>query len=807
MQIEQPFVLPADVVLSPASELPAASLAQLECAEGDYVLTRPRSRVPSMIVDARTRRLLELFRSPATLVSAVIGFSTSEKLDPAATLEDAFPALQRIINAELLVPAGSPLESLIENSFGAGDSVGQFTVVEPITVLVDTEIYLARDVDATLVAVKLSRRGAERRLTRRFEREALILQHLDGSVAPRFLARGVAEERPFIASEWVTGVDANVAAVEARRRGRAGLQDLLSIVQRIADVYARLHAQGVIHGDIHPGNVIVDGNGRPTLIDFGLACLNDSRGGPLAPLERGVVDLYMEPELAAARRTATPSPAASIEGEQYAIAALLYFLLTGGHTHNFVLEEQQMLRQIVEEPPLPFADHGTAELTRLEDAIGRALAKDPRHRFASVAEFAREIALAVKEGPASPPRRPASLRTRGHADTFVDRLIDGVSKPGSVFGRPVHAPTASFHNGAAGIAYTLLRIARTREDGRLLALADLWSNQAVGAVLANAADAFDGGTPELNPDSIGPNSLYHAASGVFCVDALIAHARGDDTALRRAVAAFVTANEGDGAHADVSQGWAGALLGCSVLLDVQAADSSAERQSLLRLGADLAARLTRELISAPASHPAQKYTYLGAAHGWAGQLYAILRWGEAAAAGIPPEIHPRLHELTRLATPIGSGLRWPVTMESRGRSTLWASWCNGAAGFVHLWTLAARRFGGESYHQLASGAAWAAYQAPSRNADLCCGLAGRAYALFNMHRSSGDARWADRGRELAALAAQQVTDGPSINESLYKGDLGVGLLLSDLAAPESARMPLFEHEGWRPRMTTSISGS
>ncbi len=107
MAITEALVLPEDVILMAVTELPAQVRAQLTCEEGDYAITRPRARTPSSIVDAQAAALLEEFRTPTTIVEAVIAFSQARQTDPQQTLEEAFPMLQRFLNARLLVPAGS----------------------------------------------------------------------------------------------------------------------------------------------------------------------------------------------------------------------------------------------------------------------------------------------------------------------------------------------------------------------------------------------------------------------------------------------------------------------------------------------------------------------------------------------------------------------------------------------------------------------------------------------------------------------------------------------------------------------------
>ncbi|TKB89332.1 MAG: hypothetical protein E8D40_17505 [Nitrospira sp.] len=796
MWIESAFVLPADVILASVEDVPVSSANRFEYREGDFVLTRPRSRMPSMIVDTQTARLLEMFRAPATLVDAVIRYSAVANLDARETLENAFPALQRLLNAELLVAVGSELENPIESNYGCGDSIGGFLIIEPIDVVVDTEVYLARAPDQTLVALKVARRGAERRLTTQLAREASILNRLDGSVTPRLLGHGDEDGRPFIALSWCRGVDAHIAATEARSRSHAGRVGLLCIVEQIAEAYAHLHCQGVVHGDVHPRNVIVDANNRVKLIDFGVSILTtkaDERVGT----QRGVVDLYMEPELARARLAAIPSPPPSTAGEQYSLAALLYFLLVGAHTHTFVLEEAEMLRQVVEDPPLSFREHGVSGLSHIEITLRRALAKDVADRFADLREFLLNLQVAAKADRATEsPHNYRSERRPTQAGLLLDEILERVAIGGPLLDAPLQAPTASFHSGAAGIAYALLRMACIREDDQLLALADLWSNRAVREVQYSSPDAFWGKGYELTPPSTGATSLYHTASGVHCVEALVSHARGDETSQRCAVRAFVDAGQIASLDSDVSFGRAGSLLGCCFLLDVQ--PSTPEEQSLRSLGDGLCSEIWRELVLSDPIGEALSRTVLGAAHGWAGKLYAILCWSEASGSTIPDGLEARLAELAALATPIGSGLRWPSVVGPYSHvSALWETWCNGAAGLAHLWTLAYRRFGNEQYAELATGAAWAAYQAPLGTFDLCCGLAGRAYALLNLYKLNNEEAWVDRARDLAERAALSVRAGSLQSNSLYKGDIGVGLLAADLESPRHACMPLYENEGWR----------
>jgi serine/threonine-protein kinase len=126
-------------------------------------------------------------------------------------------------------------------------------------------------------------------------------------------------------------------------------------------------------------------------------------------------------------------------------------------------------------------------------------------------------------------------------------------------------------------------------------------------------------------------------------------------------------------------------------------------------------------------------------------------------------------------------------------------WCNGSAGFVHLWLRAFSAYGHPDHLELAHGAAWNAWEAQDGAVEsLCCGLAGRAWALLAMFRATGDAAWWTRARALAHEAAAAASVDNGLTESLYRGALGVAVLLEELEAPHAARTPGFEADGWGP---------
>lgn len=788
------YVLPADVQITAVAALPADVRRQLEAGDGDCAVTRPLSRSQTSIVDAESARLLEQFRTPTTIIDAVVRYSLAAGVDPVATLEEAFVVLRELAVDGLLVAAETPLATPIAATFSPGDHLAGYTVIETKHLVSDTEVYLGSAPDGTFAAVKVARAAAGPGLPGLLANETAILARLAGRVGPRLLDSGTVDDRPYLVTSWCAGVDVLQAASHARALAPAfARRALVEVADAVVHAYARLHADGVLHGDVHPRNTIVDPNGSVTLVDFGLALDLRAERPPGSVPTRGGIDFFLEPEAARARLAGQAYPPPSALGEQYAIGALLYLILTGAYTHAFSLAPQEMLHQVAEEAPTPFAVHGLDALPEVERVVARALAHHPEDRWPDVAQL--RLALrdaAARDLATPPPAHRRAVRGSGAAARLLDAVLTRLAAPGPLYDGGLAAPTASAMNGAAGLAYGLARIAQARDDPRLLAQADLWAVQAGRA--SGTPEAFYSDELEITPDVFGANSFCHHAAGVHAVQALVSHARGDLDEGRLAVRRFVGTVAGRCDELDFTFGRCGLLAGCAAMLE--ALPDELDGGDLRATGDRIRDELW-DLIGGRRPLPdGGRGVTLGAAHGWAGYLTAVLRWADATSSPPPPGVDERLDELASLALPAGRGLRWPYdTAHVPPPGGLEASWCNGAAGYVELWTRAYRRHPDERDLQLATGAAWTASDSPADVAgDLCCGHAGRAYALLAQYRMTGEHEWLARARVLADRAAERVLAGCLRPDSLYKGHVGVAILAAELDEGVAAAMPLFGSE-------------
>src|SRR5262249_6355540 len=123
MSITGLFVLPEDVLVFPVAELAPQMRAQVTGDPGDFVITRPNARHPSKVVNPDAAALLERFRAATTIVDAVIGFSAGRELDPHHVLQDAFPFVQQLLTANILVPASSQRAERIIASLEPGAGI------------------------------------------------------------------------------------------------------------------------------------------------------------------------------------------------------------------------------------------------------------------------------------------------------------------------------------------------------------------------------------------------------------------------------------------------------------------------------------------------------------------------------------------------------------------------------------------------------------------------------------------------------------------------------------------------------------
>ena len=324
----------------------------------------------------------------------------------------------------------------IEREIGRG---GMGAVYEAVRA--DGEFHLT-------VAIKVVKRGMDTDLIlQRFRRERQILALLDHPNIANFLGGGSTDDGlPYFVMEYIEGkplykyCDENHLTIEER----------LKIFRQVCSAVDAAHKQQIVHRDLKPSNILTKQNGEPKLLDFGIAKVLDplimaTEIDPTATQMRLMTPEYASPEQMAGEPV---GPATDI----YSLGVILYELLTGHRPYRLNRQSPHDAARVIREEmpsrpseclsaredlvPVSSSDLSTIEyifeargasLTQLRHMLAgdldrivlKAVAKDPKDRYATVAAFADDITAFLERRPiAAPDLLATQLLTRserGHS--------------------------------------------------------------------------------------------------------------------------------------------------------------------------------------------------------------------------------------------------------------------------------------------------------------------------------------------------------------------------------------------------------
>jgi serine/threonine protein kinase len=241
------------------------------------------------------------------------------------------------------------------------------------------QVYLAeREYDGLRVALKVldGRLRNDKVFLERFVREYKLLARFEIEHVARIYDQGFAGEHPYIAMEYLPS-----GTLATRIREGLTPRAALRITAQVARALDAIHTRGIVHRDMKPANILFRADGRPVIVDFGLAmdlALNSSLTGQQRLL---ATPRYMSPEQCLGRKVDARS-------DIYSLGCILWEMLTG--TRIYESSGPADLMRMHVQAPVPQLP---GELAAHQWLLGKMLAKAAEDRFQSAADLCASITL------------------------------------------------------------------------------------------------------------------------------------------------------------------------------------------------------------------------------------------------------------------------------------------------------------------------------------------------------------------------------------------------------------------------------
>jgi len=276
-----------------------------------------------------------------------------------------------------------------------GTRLGPYEILAPVGAGGMGEVYRARDTRLHReVAIKVlpAALASDPERLNRFEKEARSASSLNHPNIVTIYDIGSVDSVSYMAMELVNGETLRAALAD----GAMPVRRVLQVGAQIAEGLAKAHSAGIVHRDLKPENVMVTEDGLVKILDFGLAKLTQPEGSGAeathAPTVSGATEPgivmgtvgYMSPEQALGK-------AVDFRSDQFSFGSIVYEMATGRRAFARG-SAPQTLSAIIQEEPEPIAAVNGNVPAPVRWIVERCLGKEPRNRYASTEDLARELA-------------------------------------------------------------------------------------------------------------------------------------------------------------------------------------------------------------------------------------------------------------------------------------------------------------------------------------------------------------------------------------------------------------------------------
>src|ERR1700730_16299815 len=243
-------------------------------------------------------------------------------------------------------------------------------------------VYKARDTELErFVALKLIRAdlASNPEILRRFKQELILAREVTHRNVIRIFDLGQAKGFKFITMEFVEGRDLRAVL---RERGKLPPDEAVQIIAQVCRALESAHAAGVVHRDLKPQNIMLDGKDRVYVMDFGIAHSLETPGMTQTGALMGTPE-YMSPEQAKGIKVDARS-------DLFALGIIFYEMLTGISPYKADTALATLLKR-TQERPQPPAEVDPTIPNAISDVVMKCLEIDRDHRYSTAREILEDL--------------------------------------------------------------------------------------------------------------------------------------------------------------------------------------------------------------------------------------------------------------------------------------------------------------------------------------------------------------------------------------------------------------------------------
>ena len=250
---------------------------------------------------------------------------------------------------------------------------------------------------------------------KRFQREIELVAQLDHpNIVSVFDADSTRDGRRFFAMDYIRGK----TLTDHLHESKSGLRAMLELFATICEAVNYAHQRGIIHRDLKPSNILVDSNGDPKILDFGLAKLQSAPAQTLVSMSHQFLGTlpYMSPE-----QVRGNPDLMDVRTDVYALGILLFHCLTKRFPYRINDEPPKIINNILNAAPKRPSEFRRDLNHEIDTVVGKCLAKERERRYANAGEIAEDLRRYLDGRPILAKRDSIAYVLRTRARTAVHR--------------------------------------------------------------------------------------------------------------------------------------------------------------------------------------------------------------------------------------------------------------------------------------------------------------------------------------------------------------------------------------------------